>query len=62
MALDQMISDGVSHDYARHGRFQPDWNRRLAASPVKLPCLKPSKISTKPVAIFVENLGRGRSD
>jgi hypothetical protein len=23
MALDQMISDGVKHDYARHGRFQP---------------------------------------
>jgi len=25
---------------------------------VKLPSLKPSKISTKPVDIFVENLGR----
>jgi hypothetical protein len=24
MALDQMISDGVKHDYARHVRFQPD--------------------------------------
>jgi hypothetical protein len=23
MALDQMISDRVKYDYARHGRFQP---------------------------------------
>jgi hypothetical protein len=24
MALDQMILDGIKHDYARHGRFQPN--------------------------------------
>ena len=32
-----------------------------ATSLVKLPSLTPSKISTKPVDIFVENLGRWRS-
>ena len=32
-----------------------------ATSLVKLPSLKPSKISTKPVDIFVENLGRSKS-
>jgi hypothetical protein len=44
------------------GRFQPQRNGLYAASRVKLPSLKPSKISTKPVDIFVENLSRAKSD
>ena len=62
MALDQMISDGVSHDYARYRSLSASMNGLYAASRVKLPSLKPSKISTKPVDIFVENLSRAKSD
>jgi hypothetical protein len=42
--------------------FSPIETGLLAASSVKLPSLKLSKISTKSVDVFVENLGRGKSD
>src|SRR6516165_10687428 len=62
MALDQMISDGVSHDYARYRSLSASMKRSLRRFARQIAIPKPSKMSTKPVDILVENLSRAKSD